>query len=80
MDISLDTSLRDLKQRGSFDLQMTVGSKTKEPSEATINITVIRCFNFLPPLPFFMFSARLFSDKILKNTPSLTRFDMFRGS
>ena len=37
MDIGLDAPLRDLKQRGSFDLQMTVGSKTKEPLEATKN-------------------------------------------
>ena len=29
-DIGLDASLRNLKQRGSFDLQMTVGSKKKK--------------------------------------------------
>ena len=66
MDIGLDPSSRNLKQHGSFDLQMTVGSKTKEPSEATINITVIRCFDFLPPLLFFVFAARPFSGKALK--------------
>ena len=79
MDIGLDASLRDLKQRGSFDLQMTVGSKTKEPLEATKNITVTRCFDLLPPLLFFVSSARPFSSQALKNSPSLSRLK-FRGS
>ena len=79
MDIGLDEFLRDLKQRGSFDLQMTVGSKTKEPLGATINITVVRCFDFLPLLSFFVFSAGPFSDKALNNSPSSSRFNMFGG-
>ena len=80
MDNGLDAFLRDLKQRGSFDLQMAVGSKTKEPLGATINIAVVRCFDFLPLLLFFVFSAGPFSDKVLKNSPSSSRFNMFRGS
>ena len=64
-------------QGGSFDLQMT---EKKEPSEATINIKVIHCFNFLPTLLFFIFSARPFSGKALKNSQSSSKFDIFCGS
>ena len=60
-------------QGGSFDLQMT---EKKEPSEATINIKVIHCFNFLPTLLFFIFSARPFSGKALKNSQSSSKFDI----
>ena len=40
---------------------------------------VIRCFDFLPPLLFFVFSDRPFSGKALKISPSSSRFNMFNG-
>ena len=63
--------LRDFKQRGS---------KTKELSEATMNITVIRCLDFLPPLVFVPFYVKTFCGKALKNDPSSSKFNMFRAS
>ena len=72
--------LINLKQRGLCDPQMTVGSKPKEPSEATMNITVIHCLHFLPPKVFFSFSIKPFYGKPLKNNPSSSEFNMFRGS
>ena len=66
-DIGFNGSLQDLKQRGPFDLQIKLGTKKKEPSEATLNITVIRYLDFLPPLVFFPFSIKPFTGKVLKN-------------
>ena len=49
-DIGFNGFLRDTKQGGLFDLEIAVGSKTKDPSEVTISITVMRCLDFLSPL------------------------------
>ena len=61
---------KGLSQLGPFDLQTTVASKMKEPSEATMNIRVMRCLDFLIHLVFFPFSFEHFHGKALKNNPS----------
>ena len=48
-------------------LQIKIGSKRAEPSEAIMNMTVIPCLDFLPPFVFFSFFIKAFSGKVLKN-------------
>lgn len=44
-----------LKHLGDKFVQITIGSVTFNPSAATIKAAAKRCFDFLPPLLFFLF-------------------------
>ena len=71
-----DGILCDFTQRGSFDFQTTVGSKTKAPSGGTINIKGIHCLDVFPTSVFFPYSAKSFPGKALKIYQSSSKFNI----
>ena len=68
-------TLCNLKQRGTFDRQITIDSNTKEPLTAIINRAALLCFNFS-----LLYVVFFFSSKALKKSPSLSRLIIFCGS